>query len=105
MPLSPRLLRNGCDSPASPAGAVTSTSDLGSAPQGWSLRERSADLDGAKRSGVDLLVIGGGITGAGVLRDAATRGLRTLLVERDDFASGTSSRSSKLIHGGLRYIG
>ena len=105
MPLSPRLLRNGCDSPASPGGAVTSTSDLGSAPQGWSLRERSADLDGAKRSGVDLLVIGGGITGAGVLRDAATRGLRTLLVERDDFASGTSSRSSKLIHGGLRYIG
>ena len=56
------------------------------------------------RHGVDVLIVGGGITGAGVLRDAATRGLRTLLVERDDFASGTSSRSSKLIHGGLRYI-
>jgi len=72
---------------------------------GWSLRERSADLLRAERDGVDLLVVGGGITGAGVLRDAASRGLRALLVERDDFASGTSSRSSKLVHGGLRYIG
>ena len=53
----------------------------------------------------DLLVIGGGITGAAVLRDAASRGLRSLLVERADFASGTSSRSSKMIHGGLRYLG
>ena len=70
----------------------------------WSLAERAADLRHAKRHGVDVLIVGGGITGAGVLRDAATRGLRTLLVERDDFASGTSSRSSKLIHGGLRYI-
>ena len=48
--------------------------------------------------------IGGGITGAGVALDAATRGLRTALVERDDFASGTSSKSSKLVHGGLRYL-
>jgi glycerol-3-phosphate dehydrogenase len=52
----------------------------------------------------DLLVIGGGITGAGVALDAAARGLRTALIERDDFASGTSSKSSKLIHGGLRYL-
>ncbi len=52
----------------------------------------------------DVLVIGGGITGAGVLHDAARRGLRVALVERGDFASGTSSRSSKLIHGGLRYL-
>ncbi len=52
----------------------------------------------------DVLVIGGGITGAGVALDAATRGLRTALVERDDFASGTSSKSSKMIHGGLRYL-
>ena len=52
----------------------------------------------------DLLVIGGGITGAGVALDAAHRGLRVALVERDDFASGTSSKSSKLIHGGLRYL-
>jgi glycerol-3-phosphate dehydrogenase len=52
----------------------------------------------------DLLVVGGGITGAGVALDAASRGLRTALVERDDFASGTSSKSSKLVHGGLRYL-
>jgi glycerol-3-phosphate dehydrogenase len=49
-------------------------------------------------------VVGGGITGAGVALDAACRGLRTALVERDDFGSGTSSRSSKLVHGGLRYV-
>ncbi|MGD0881607.1 MAG: glycerol-3-phosphate dehydrogenase/oxidase, partial [Acidimicrobiales bacterium] len=52
----------------------------------------------------DLLVIGGGITGAGVALDAASRGLKTALVEKGDFASGTSSKSSKLIHGGLRYL-
>ncbi len=52
----------------------------------------------------DVLVVGGGITGVGVALDAATRGLRTALVERDDFASGTSSKSSKLVHGGLRYL-
>ena len=52
----------------------------------------------------DVLVVGGGITGAGCALDAASRGLRTGLVERDDFASGTSSKSSKLVHGGLRYL-
>jgi len=52
----------------------------------------------------DVVVLGGGITGAGCLLDAAQRGLRVLLVEKDDIASGTSSRSSKLIHGGLRYL-
>ncbi len=52
----------------------------------------------------DVLVIGGGITGAGVALDAASRGLRTALVEAGDFASGTSSKSSKLVHGGLRYL-
>src|SRR5262245_13688154 len=52
----------------------------------------------------DVLVVGGGITGCGVALDAVTRGLRTALVERDDFASGTSSKSSKLVHGGLRYL-
>ena len=52
----------------------------------------------------DILVIGGGITGAGVALDAAARGLRTALVERHDLASGTSSKSSKLVHGGLRYL-
>jgi glycerol-3-phosphate dehydrogenase len=53
---------------------------------------------------LDVLVIGGGITGAGCALDAASRGLRTGLVERDDFASGTSSKSSKLVHGGIRYL-
>lgn len=52
----------------------------------------------------DVLVIGGGITGAGIALDAATRGLSVALVERDDFASGTSSKSSKMVHGGLRYL-
>jgi glycerol-3-phosphate dehydrogenase len=52
----------------------------------------------------DLVVVGGGITGAGVALDAAARGLRTALVEKDDFASGTSSKSSKMVHGGLRYL-
>lgn len=52
----------------------------------------------------DLIVIGGGITGAGILREAARAGLRTLLVEQNDFASGTSSWSTKLVHGGLRYL-
>ncbi|GIW42080.1 MAG: glycerol-3-phosphate dehydrogenase [Candidatus Binatia bacterium] len=52
----------------------------------------------------DLLVVGGGINGAGIARDAALRGLRVALVEKGDFASGTSSKSSKLVHGGLRYL-
>ena len=52
----------------------------------------------------DLLVIGGGITGAGVARDAAMRGLQVALVDKDDFAGGTSSRSSRLVHGGIRYL-
>jgi len=53
---------------------------------------------------LDVLVIGGGVVGAGSALDAATRGLDTALVEAADWASGTSSRSSKLIHGGLRYL-
>ncbi|MCC5951320.1 MAG: glycerol-3-phosphate dehydrogenase/oxidase [Acidimicrobiia bacterium] len=52
----------------------------------------------------DVVIVGGGITGVGCALDAAARGLRTALVERDDFASGTSSKSSKLVHGGLRYL-
>jgi len=52
----------------------------------------------------DVLVIGGGVTGAGVALDAASRGLRTALVEKEDFASGTSSKSSKMVHGGIRYL-
>src|SRR5580704_15287208 len=52
----------------------------------------------------DVLVVGGGVTGAGVALDAASRGLKTALVEKEDFASGTSSKSSKMVHGGLRYL-
>jgi len=52
----------------------------------------------------DLVIIGGGITGAGVLREAAREGFSALLVEQQDFAWGTSSRSSKMVHGGLRYL-
>ncbi len=65
---------------------------------------RAAALTALGASPFDLLVIGGGITGAGIARDAALRGLSTALVERDDFASGTSSRSSRLVHGGVRYL-
>jgi glycerol-3-phosphate dehydrogenase len=52
----------------------------------------------------DLLIIGGGATGSGIALDAATRGLKVALVERDDFSSGTSSKSTKLVHGGVRYL-
>ncbi|HXH62891.1 MAG TPA: FAD-dependent oxidoreductase, partial [Gemmatimonadales bacterium] len=53
---------------------------------------------------VDLLVIGGGITGAAIARDASLRGIRTAVVDKGDFGGGTSSHSSRLIHGGLRYL-
>ena len=53
---------------------------------------------------VDLLIVGGGINGAGIARDAAGRGLSVMLVEKDDLAAHTSSASSKLVHGGLRYL-
>lgn len=66
--------------------------------------DRARSLEALADTTFDLLVIGGGVTGAGVALDAASRGLRTALVERDDFASGTSSKSSKLVHGGLRYL-
>ncbi len=65
---------------------------------------RDALLDELESEPFDIVVVGGGITGAGVARDAAHRGLRVALVEAGDFAVGTSSRSSKLIHGGLRYL-
>jgi glycerol-3-phosphate dehydrogenase len=66
--------------------------------------ERAAMLRRLADEEFDVLVVGGGITGAGCALDAASRGLRTALVERDDFASGTSSKSSKLVHGGIRYL-
>src|ERR1700691_2603050 len=66
--------------------------------------ERSQALAALARDEFDVVVVGGGITGAGVALDAATRGYSVALVERADYASGTSSRSSKLVHGGLRYL-
>jgi len=66
--------------------------------------DRATALARLESGDFDLLVIGGGITGCGVALDAAARGLKVALVERDDFASGTSSKSSKLFHGGLRYL-
>ncbi|MCG8914541.1 glycerol-3-phosphate dehydrogenase/oxidase [Actinokineospora sp. PR83] len=72
--------------PLSPAARTRALRELAAAP------------------GLDVLVVGGGVVGAGAALDAATRGLRTGLVEADDWAAGTSSRASKLIHGGLRYL-
>jgi len=65
---------------------------------------RGAAVERLGRERLDVLVVGGGITGAGIALDAATRGLSVALVEAGDLALGTSSRSSKLIHGGLRYL-
>jgi glycerol-3-phosphate dehydrogenase len=72
--------------------------------KGFSGTHRAAILRGMMENTYDLLVIGGGITGAGIALDAQSRGLRTALVEMQDFAAGTSSRSTKLVHGGLRYL-
>ncbi|HLT72954.1 MAG TPA: glycerol-3-phosphate dehydrogenase/oxidase [Cyclobacteriaceae bacterium] len=74
------------------------------APHGFSITFRDQLLDRMRTEKFDLLIIGGGITGAGIALDAASRGLKVALVEKEDFASGTSSRSTKLIHGGLRYL-
>ncbi|MEK3883500.1 FAD-dependent oxidoreductase [Paenibacillus sp. PL2-23] len=70
----------------------------------FSAHHREGLLQAMSQRKLDTLIIGGGITGAGILLDAATRGLRAGLVEMQDFASGTSSRSTKLVHGGLRYL-
>jgi len=68
------------------------------------VERRARDWDRLTSETFDVLVVGGGITGVGCLLDAASRGLQAALVEREDIASGTSSRSSGLIHGGLRYL-
>ena len=83
-------------------------------PPPWTPPSRSQMLDALKASSqssgnehpeeFDLLIVGGGATGAGVAVDAASRGLKVALVERDDFSSGTSSKSTKLVHGGVRYL-
>lgn len=73
-------------------------------PIPFSALSRAADIEKLSSETYDLVVIGGGITGAGIALDAASRGLKTALLEKGDFASGTSSKSTKLIHGGLRYL-
>lgn len=70
----------------------------------FSFLNRKEIVSGLAGRPFDLVIIGGGITGAGIALDAASRGLKTALVEKNDFAFGTSSRSTKLIHGGLRYL-
>src|ERR1051326_6794296 len=65
---------------------------------------RAVALRSLQESPLDLLIIGGGIVGSGIARDAAMRGMRVGLVEQHDFAFGTSSRSSRLLHGGMRYL-
>lgn len=70
----------------------------------FSILERTKNIEFVQKETFDVLVIGGGITGAGIALDAATRGMSVLLLEMQDFAAGTSSRSTKLVHGGLRYL-
>lgn len=70
----------------------------------FSFFDRQNTIDEFKSNEFDVLIVGGGITGAGIALDAASRGMKVALVEKNDFASGTSSRSTKLIHGGLRYL-
>jgi glycerol-3-phosphate dehydrogenase len=70
----------------------------------FSAQTRQHNLDQMRSAQFDILVIGGGVTGVSIARDAALRGYNTALVERADFASGTSSKSSKLVHGGIRYL-
>lgn len=74
------------------------------------IKSRLEQIEDLKRSSggdsneYDLLVIGGGATGSGIALDAVTRGLKVAIVERDDFSAGTSSKSTKLVHGGVRYL-
>ena len=73
-------------------------------PAGLGPEQRSLDLERVAEETFDLVIIGGGVVGAGTALDAASRGLSVAIIEQRDWASGTSSRSSKLIHGGLRYL-
>ena len=69
-----------------------------------SIKNRQESLEALASKHFDLLIIGGGITGAGLALQAAASGLETALIEMQDFAEGTSSRSTKLVHGGIRYL-
>ena len=70
----------------------------------FSFQTREKIISQLEKTKYDICIIGGGISGAGIARDASLRRLKTLLVEKSDFAAGTSSKSSKLIHGGFRYL-
>ncbi|MBD3353223.1 MAG: FAD-dependent oxidoreductase [Candidatus Lokiarchaeota archaeon] len=70
----------------------------------WNYKNRQAYIDSLKSGEFDLIIVGGGMTGAGIAREASLRGIKTALVDKDDFAFGTSSRSTKLAHGGFRYL-
>ena len=70
----------------------------------FSAQTRKENINKLSSDQVDLLIIGGGITGAGLALHAAARGIKVGLIEMQDFAGGTSSRSTKLVHGGLRYL-
>jgi glycerol-3-phosphate dehydrogenase len=87
-----------------PSGSVGTAAARTPQSAPFSPAARTLALDALRREAFDVLVVGGGITGAGIARDAAMRGLRVALVEREDFGAGTSSRSSRLVHGGLRYL-
>lgn len=89
------------------AGVLSSAKETVKKSLGWgssSAKTTVNEEDKGTEEPYDLLVIGGGATGTGIALDAATRGLKVALVERDDFSSGTSSKSTKLVHGGVRYL-
>src|SRR4051794_24850306 len=91
----PRIVSSGC------SGIATVCRVL---PGALSPARRARDLESVAGGSVDVVVVGGGVTGAGVALDAASRGLSVALLERTDLAAGTSRWSSKLVHGGLRYL-
>ena len=88
------------------SAAATYASEVTDGPFSSLFRSRSKTHNGETKNEepYDLLIIGGGATGSGIALDAATRGLRVACIERDDFSSGTSSKSTKLVHGGVRYL-
>ena len=72
---------------------------------GFKLKTREQHLEEVKSADYyDLVIIGGGCNGSGVILEAASRGLKVLLIEKEDFSSGTSSKSTKMLHGGVRYL-
>ncbi len=92
------------DRTAHAKGTVATHAALSAPGQSFAIAHRRDALAALATERFDLVIIGGGITGAGLAREAALAGLRVALLERDDFASGTSSRSSRLVHGGVRYL-